>query len=394
MGRIERIEARVVAPPMERFTWANLPPQFQTEIIVRIWDDDGNEGLGATPAYSASGFDLSLFETVRRLAPQLIGKDAFVPEARWRQLQDYPFPLVPGAFAVLDIALWDLNAKAAQRPLYQVLGGERQRAMAYASTPQLESDAAYIRFVGDAIDYGFRAIKFHSWNIADRDLQMLRAVHREYRDAGVLFMHDAEMEYDRRSALVVGQALEEMDFYWYEAPLQDFDVEGYCDLRRRVKVPLVPQGCRILDLYGFANAAKAGAWDASRIDIALEGFTLGRMLSAVSHAHGLGMEPQSWGFTLVQAANLHFGLAFEQRSLFEQTLPTEPYEFGTANPIRIEADGWVTAPAGPGLGIEVDWDAVDSATLTSFVEEGPVAAGKDRTVGTPASIDPGEPMKP
>jgi L-alanine-DL-glutamate epimerase-like enolase superfamily enzyme len=368
MAAIDRIEVRVVGPPMERVTWANLPPQFQTEIIVRIWDESGVEGVGATPAYSASGFDHSILETLRRLVPQLIGKDALVPEARWRQLQDYPFPLVPGALAVLDIALWDLNAKLVNRPLYKLLGGERERILAYASTPQLDTDTAYIEFVGQMRDIGYRAIKFHSWNVPEQDLRMLRAVHREYRDADILFMHDAEMKYDRRSALAVGKALEEMDFYWFEAPLQDFDVAGYCELRRRVTVPIVPQGCRILDLLGFASAAQAGAWDASRIDVALEGFTLGRMLSHVSHANGLGMEPQSWGYTLVQAANLHLGLAFEERSLFEQTVPTEPYEFGVTNPIRVGRDGWVAAPQGPGLGIDLDWKSIDGATITSFVE--------------------------
>lgn len=368
MTAVDRIEVRVVGVPMEQFTWANLPPQFQTEIIVRIWDEAGVEGIGATPAYSASGFDHSILETLRRLAPQLIGKDARVPEARWHQLQDYPFPLVPGALAVLDIAMWDLNAKSVNRPLYQLLGGERERILAYASTPQLDDTKAYIEFVGQMRESGYRAVKFHSWNVPDQDLSMLRAVHREFRDADILFMHDAEMKYDRRSALAVGKALEDMGFYWFEAPLQDFDVAGYCELKRRVTVPIVPQGCRILDLHGFASAAAAGAWDAARIDVALEGFTLGRMLSHVSHANGLGIEPQSWGFTLVQAANLHFSLAFEERSLFEQTVPAEPYEFGVANPIRIGSDGWVAAPQGPGLGIDMDWKEIDSATIASFVE--------------------------
>jgi L-alanine-DL-glutamate epimerase-like enolase superfamily enzyme len=367
MPPISRIEVRVVAPESARLTWANLPPQYQTQILVRVFDASGADGVGATMAYSGVDFDKSILETLRVTAPRLIGKESLVAEARWRQLQDYSLPIPPGALAVLDIAMWDLCARTVGRPLYRLLGGERDRIRAYASTPQLDDDAAYVDLVASLREQGYRAVKFHSWNIPDRDLSMLRAVHREHGQGDLLLMHDAEMMYDRRSALRVGKALEEMDFHWFEAPLQDFDLDGYRELRTRVGVPIIPQGCRITDLARFADAAASGAWDAARFDVALQGITDARRMVHAAHAHGLAVEPQSWGYTLVQAANLHLSLALEEDNLFELPIPTEAYEFGAINPFRIDAAGWVHAPTGAGLGVDLDWPEIERATIASFV---------------------------
>ena len=77
-------------------------------------------------------------------------------------------------------------------------------------------------------------------------------------------------------------------------------------------------------------------------------------------------ELQSWGYTLIQAANVHFGLAFEHTGYFELPVPYEMFEYGVENPFRVGTDGSVDAPTGPGLGIEVDWERMDHATLSSF----------------------------
>ena len=62
-----------------------------------------------------------------------------------------------------------------------------------------------------------------------------------------------------------------------------------------------------------------------------------RKLAGLADAWGLRVELQSWGYTLIQAANLHFGLACEHSGYFELPVPHEPYEYGVENPYRIQA---------------------------------------------------------
>ena len=80
-------------------------------------------------------------------------------------------------------------------------------------------------------------------------------------------------------------------------------------------------------------------------------------------------EIMSWGYSLVSAANLHLILAHNSCTYFEQSVPCEPYEYGMKDVIRTQPDGCVSAPSGPGLGLEVDWEAMEAATMHSFAVE-------------------------
>jgi L-alanine-DL-glutamate epimerase-like enolase superfamily enzyme len=365
---IERIEVSAVGPDVARQSWASdLAPQSATLTIVRAFDEAGVEGVGATPSYSTDRFDLALLESLRLIVPRVLGKDPELREGLWYGLQDLTLPVLPGAQAALDIALWDLVARRCALPLYRLLGGAHERLPAYASTPLLADAQAYVDFVTEMRAQGFRAVKFHAWCEPERDLEMLRAVHAAHGGAGIAFMHDAEQRYDRRSAAVVGDALAAMGFAWLEAPLPDIDLDGYRDLRRRVGVPILPGGNTILDLQQVGQALRLEPWDAVRFDVTIAGgFTPARKLAGLAEAWGLRVELQSWGYTLIQAANLHFGLACERTGYFELPVPPEPYEYGVQNPFRIQPDGCVDAPTAPGLGVEVDWERMQAATLRSF----------------------------
>ena len=365
---IARVEVLAVGPETTRQSWAwNLPPQYATLTIVRIFDALGNEGVGATPSYSRDRFDLAILESLRLIAPRALGADPELRERLWYELDDLTLPVLPGARAALDIALWDLTARRARLPLHRLLGGARERLTAYASTPLLEDAPAYVRFVDEMRELGFRAVKFHAWCDPDRDLEMLRAVHEKHGDSGIAFMHDAEQRYDRVSALRVARELDAMGFSWLEAPLPDEDLHGYSDLRRRVDLPILPGGNTILEVRQLAQALQLEPWDAVRFDVTVGGgFTWARKVAGLAEGWGLRVELQSWGYTLIQAANLHFGLAHRQSGYFELPMPPEPYEFGVENPLRVGSDGDVAAPRGAGLGIVVDWERMHSAAIGSF----------------------------
>src|ERR1051326_1029751 len=116
-----------------------------TKTIVPINPDDGAVGTGGVSNYTSYDFDRYTAETLRHLAPIVIGKDPRNNEALWHDLRPRVFPVPPGALAAVDIALGDLRGRLAGQPLYRLLGGARDRIRSYASTPLLEDVSAYLR---------------------------------------------------------------------------------------------------------------------------------------------------------------------------------------------------------------------------------------------------------
>ena len=366
--KIERVEVRVVAPQVQRFTWSHdLPDQFATNTLVRIFTDEGVEGVGG--AWNGTSFDYDRYtaETLRHLAPTLVGRDPLDREALRRDLWPRVFPIPPQAIAAIDIALWDLAGKAAGMPLYKLIGATRDRIPSYASTPMLDDVPAYLDFVETLLDQGFNAVKFHTWCIPEQDAALARAVRQKHPGNEIAFMLDAENNYDRESALRVAKELESLDFTWFEAPLPDYDLEGYRALAEAVEMPVLPSGNWIMDLVTFESAVKSGCWRASRTDaLILGGITPLRKAVEISESAGINCEIMSWGFNLNSTANLHLMLTTDNCSYFEQTMPYEPYEYGMIDVVRTQADGYVYAPEKPGLGLDVDWEAMEHATIHSL----------------------------
>ena len=363
MSRIDRIEAFCVAPDVPRTTWASMPDQKMALILVRVWDTDGASGLGACQSYSDYDFDRSAYESIRALAPRIIGRESLDHEARWQDLQTHVQPAAPGAIAAIDIALWDLKGRVAGLPLHRLLGGAKSEIEAYASTPEFEDIPAYFKHIDELASAGYKAIKFHAWNVPARDLELLRATHREYGASGLVFMHDAENRYDRHSAMQVALAMQEMDYRWFEAPLTDYDIDGYCMLRERCHIPIVPHGLWLTDIREIGQALRRQPWDAVRFDVCqVGGLTPAVKISGLAAAYGLPVEPQSWGYTFIQAPALALALGLGQATYFESPTPFQPYEFAT-EPIRPDSRGLVRASDAPGLGLDADWFAIEAATV-------------------------------
>lgn len=365
---IDRAEVYVVGPETPRYAWAaSMPEQFMSNAILRLYTKDGLEGFAGAAMSTSHCFDTSVGETLRYLLPEVMGRSVHEREALWPRVHSLNTPLVPQAHSLIDIALWDLAAKAADMPLYRLLGGARDKILSYASTPMLASADAYVDFVGELKDQGFKAVKYHCWCDITRDMPMVRKVHARHGDSGLKFMLDVEQRYNRQDALKAARVLDELGFTWFEAPLIDTDLQGYADLRRRVDVPIIPGGNTVLDLSAIELAIRMGCWSAARVDATIAGgITPTRKILAIAEANGMTAELQCWGYTLTQAANLHLMLAYTNSGYFEQPSPYPAFEYGSLDVIRTDGEGYVHAPPGPGLGVRVDWPAVELASLLHF----------------------------
>jgi L-alanine-DL-glutamate epimerase-like enolase superfamily enzyme len=276
-------------------------------------------------------------------------------------------PQVPQAQSLIDIAFWDMAARYAQLPLYQLLGGARHKIASYASTPLLADNQAYIDYCEERRTDGFKAVKFHCWCNPARDLPLCEAAANGFADKGLDLMLDVEQRYDLAGALMVGRRLGELGFRWFEAPLVDTDVEGYRELRRQTRVPIIAAGNTWLDLQQIGLAIRSGLWSAVRVDATIcGGITPLRKIVALAEAHGMSAEIQCWGYTLTQAANLHVMLAYSNCQYFEQPVPYPAFEYGATDVIRTDGEGYVHAPPGVGLGVGIDWTAIDKAAVLKY----------------------------
>jgi L-alanine-DL-glutamate epimerase-like enolase superfamily enzyme len=367
VGLIAHVEAMALAPEVARFRYtARSDEVVTTTTLLRIADDAGTVGIGAYDSDTFGDHDRAPLETLRTIMPRLIGLDADDREHVAAILtEDGTSPFPPAVRSTVDIALWDLAATSSGLPLRAALGGRPDAAAlsSYASVPLLGDETAYLDSIEHLVADGFGAVKLHAWGDPRRDAGLVRRVRTAF--PGLTLMHDAEGRYDREDAELVARACADVGARWFEAPLPDFDLDGFRRLRRAVPgVPILPAGDAIWDARLMADVLRDPPWDAVRFDVSFAGGpTAARALTEVAADAGLEAELISYGHTVIQAANLHVALAFGRTRFFEQAVPPEPFEHGVRNPIRTGQDGLVHAPDGPGLGIDLDPEAVEEATI-------------------------------
>jgi L-alanine-DL-glutamate epimerase-like enolase superfamily enzyme len=369
---IDRVTVYVVGPQTERYAWASdMETQYMTNTILRARTRGGLEGVAGVSSFTEFGFDRAVAETIRPMLPHLVGATPERRETLWHKLVNRGIPGSPQAQSAIDILMWDLAAKGAGLPLYKYLGGYRDSIPAYASTPLYENAQAYVDNVHRFVEEGYRAIKFHCWCEYDRDMEMVRAVHKAFGGSDIRFMLDVEQRYDRHDALRTAQELEELGYFWFEAPILDTDLAGYRDLRKYVSLPIIPAGNSVLNPHLIEMAIDMGCWTQARVDVTVAGgITPTLKIMGLAEARGMTVELQCWGYTSTQVANLHLMLARPNCTYFEQPVPYPAFEYGFANPIRTRADGEVTVSGLPGLGLEIDWPAVEAATILKIEETG------------------------
>lgn len=366
MAPITTVTVFAAEPPRSSVRFTELLPAVRTTVtIVEIRDEAGAVGVGAIESDSFGAPDLGPLESLRSVAPALLGRDSGRPAAIGELVRS----LVPSASrsvpcAALEIASWDLLARGAGLPLYQILGGARDEVPAYASLPFERDRSAQFELVDRAREAGFRAMKLHVSGDAAADAARVEDARSTYPDMDI--MVDAEGAYDRRSAAAVGGVLNGLDIRWFEAPLPDRDVDGYRALTRMLEVPVIPAGGVIDDLREYAQILRRAPWSAVRSQSMEGGIRYIVELAGLARAFGLDLELTSYGTSLIQATDLHLMLGLGIGHYYEQPFPMEPWNFGTTAPVPLDR-GVAHAPDGPGLGMELDRDAIAAAQVGTFV---------------------------
>jgi L-alanine-DL-glutamate epimerase-like enolase superfamily enzyme len=312
------------------------------------------------------------------VADYLIGKNPLEREKHWSEVKRALRKYDRMGIGPIDIALWDFAGKYYDAPIHELLGTYRERIPAYASTYHgdenggLDSPEAFADFAEECRDKGFPGYKIHGWGGGDssRDLDReIAAVHAVGERVGdeMDLMHDPACELETfGDALKLGRALDEEEFFWYEDPFRDGGISQHAHrkLRQALDTPIL-QTEHVRGLEVATDFVANEATDFVRADPEYDGGITGAMKRA-RMAEGFGLDTE---FHAPGPAQRHCIAATRNANYYEMAL-VHPECQNTQPPVylgdysdmieAVDDDGTVPVPDGPGLGVEYDWDYVES----------------------------------
>ncbi len=330
-------------------------------IIIRVETSEGITGYGEAHPGRSPGAIVSLVHNT--LQPLLLGMQATDCVGAWQRvhrMQLSSHGLGAGtclALSGIDMALWDIRGKAANMPLYELLGGSKRRIPAYAGGIALGYQPAesMAEEAQSYVEQGYKAVKLRVGDNIKNDIARVRKV-REVLGDDIDILTDANTAYTIADVRRVLPALADIHAGWLEEPFACNDFASY---REAAKItPLVPlaAGENHFTRFEFGQMLDARAVQVWQPDLSKSGgITEGVRIAAMASAFRIPVHAHSSATGLNHAATLHFLAATENAGYFEACVSKfNPFRdmFGTT--FAIGTDGCVEPPSAPGIGIEVD----------------------------------------
>ena len=363
-----------------------VPPRW---LFVRVETEDGAVGWGEA---SLEGWAEAVDGAFEALKDRFIGADPFRIEDIWQVAYRGGFyrggPVLMSALAGLEQALWDLKGKVVGLPAWEMLGGQvRERVRAYAwiggDRPDEIGEAASARRA-----QGFSAVKMNAtaeldWigtpRAFDEVIKRVEAAQAAGMDVGL----DFHGRVHRPMAKQLAKALEPLGLLFIEEPLLSENPEGLAQLAQLVSTPIA-LGERLHSRWDFKPFFEAGAVDIIQPDLSHCGGILeGRRIAAMAEAYDVAVAPHCPLGPLALAACLQVAATAPNVALQEMSLGIH-YNVGgdlytfCKDPAPLTAtDGWLAVPQGPGLGVDIDEEAVREADKDRHRWRNPVWRSKD-----------------
>ena len=289
--------------------------KHRTAHLVEIETDEGITGWGE--CFGPGNIALANKYIVEKvIQPLIIGEDPINKEYIWHKvynlLRDSGQKGMPiQALSGIDIALWDILAKKAKLPLYQLLGGKTNSkipvygyGMMLQKKPVEELCELFKKEANQIKEKKFKAMKMKVGLGPKEDLMLVSAV-REAIGNNFKLMVDANHAYNRNDALYVGKGLDEMEIYWFEEPVAPEDYDGYKELKEKLKTNIAG-GEAEFTKYGWNQLIKNNCIDIAQPEVCgLGGITEYLKVSALAQSNFIPIVNHVWGSALSVAVNLH-----------------------------------------------------------------------------------------
>ena len=345
-------------PEAQRFRYGGGRCTSRVTSLIRVHTDSGEVGIGTV--YSHPGI---VQLVVDQLAPMLQGEDPRDVEALWERMYGLTRwygrkGAAMSALGGIDIALWDLRGKAADKPIWELLGGSRSTCAAYASGllwndfDALETEAQRHLF------HGFRRMKMRLARSEEYDMEAVRVVRKAIGPKHDL-MVDASMRYHVELARRMGSFLAEHGAFWYEEPFAPEDIDSYEELRGTVEVPIAA-GENEFGLQGFRELIRANTVDIVQPDTSrCGGISEAWRVAKLAGAYGLGVATHSWSDAVAIISNAHVVAAAPSGITVEVDRTGTPFiDALLVEPLTVR-DGTLDLGSAPGLGIELCEEVIE-----------------------------------
>lgn len=369
--KIERIE-----------TFLFHPRSGKNLLFVRIETDTGLHGWGE--AYVGVKKEKIVQKYVEAIAPYLVGRSAFtIRHMAQVMFDDFAIRRTSVdflcAWSAIEIALWDLVGKAAGQPVYNLLGGPcREQVRIYANgwwygvtnIEQTVEKALQVKAMG------FTALKwdpfpgpwrtFISRAEEDYAVENVRAV-REALGPDVDLLIDAHRRVAPHHAARVARRLEEFDIFCYEEPCLSDNIDLVAEVRHAISTPVVT-GETLYTKEQFAQVFEKRAADILNPDVCAVGGILQMLdIAAMAQPHAVAISPHNYNSPIVGlAATVHLSALIPNFLIAECFINLSEACAEIAAPGLSMNAGWVDLPTAPGLGVDIDVEALRRRPYQDF----------------------------
>jgi len=334
--------------------------QTHASIVMVRAQSQGIEGIGWVTG------DEIVWQAAQTLAPLVEGEDAVATERLWAALYQPKRigrrGLTTRAVSAIDIALWDLKAKALGVPLWRLLGGATDRVRGYIAGGYYTASGTKATLAAEMrrnVERGARAVKMKIGAATFReDLERVAAVRAEVGEEVDLLV-DANGRYRTDEAREMARLLAPFYVFWLEEPVSWENLAGYALLRRDGLVRIAG-GENEYTRYGFRDLLAAQACDVLNADAqVLGGISEWIKVNHLAQAAEVALAPHG-----NQEVHIHLATGLAGTILLEY-YPREVVGLMSdmvLNPLTF-VHGDVLAPEGPGLGVEIDWRYLETCRV-------------------------------
>ena len=341
-------------------------------LFLKVYTDEGISGLGEA---GLAVYERSVSDLIHDLEGYLVGKDPRQIELHWNTMyrDSYWQPSVTllSALGGIEMALWDILGKSLNVPVYTLLGGAcHPRIKVYNNAWYLSARSLedYAKLAQQAVAQGFRHLKwdpFWGYDIFIDSDQMRRAkecvrIVREAVGNEVELLIEMHGRFSPDTAIRIARELEEYNPYWIEEPIPpNCTVDALAKVSASTRIP-VASGERISTRWGYWDVLNKQAVSVIQPDIICCGGILEtKKVAAMAQVHYIGVAPHSASGPALAAASIHLD-ACTPNFLIQELFYPDQAAYGEIlkEHFLVPKDGFIELPKKPGLGLELDEEAV------------------------------------
>ncbi len=339
-------------------------------VFVKVLTDSGLYGVGEATTETR---ELSVVTAIQELERHIVGRNPHDIEAFWHDAyRDTYFrggPILMSALAGVEMALWDIKGKDLGAPVYQLLGGQVRDAIpCYANGwfAPAKTPAEFAAKARVAVDAGFRGLKWDPFgkaymNLTKQELHAaldcVEAVADAVGDRADILI-EAHGRFNVPTAIRIGRALERFDVLWLEEPIPPDSQGGLAEVRRSIRVP-VAAGERLYSRWEYVEFLKMACADFVQPDVSHVGGLMElKKIAAMAECHYIPLCPHNPSGPVANAATLQLAACTPNFYVLEIMNTDVPYRREiTTEQVRFK-DGLIAIPEGPGLGIDINVEAI------------------------------------